>query len=60
MSNKDAYELSNNFNILYLCNCQNVPLENIREVKPVLNYNIKNKNFTEIIMNGKKLGNNNI
>jgi hypothetical protein len=60
LSNKDAYELSNNFNILYLCNCQNVPLENIREVRPVLNYNIKNKNFTEIIMNGKKLGNNNI
>ena len=60
LNNKDVDELSSNFNILYLSNCQNVPLENIREVRPVLNYNIKNKNFTEIIMNGKKLGNNNI
>ena len=55
--NKDDFDLPENLNLLYLCNCQNVPLEHIIEVRPILKYNKKDINFAEIIMNGKKIGN---
>ena len=52
-NNKDLL-LGNKYNIFYKCKCQSVPLEQIKDVKPIFNCNQKNINIGEIIINGKE------
>ena len=46
---------SNIFNILYISNCQIIPIDKIKDIKPIFHYNKKDLNIVEIINNGRKI-----
>ena len=46
---------SNILNILFISNCQIIPLEKIKDIKPIFNYNKKDLNIAEIFNNGRKI-----
>ena len=45
----------NKYNILYTCKSQMISVEQIKEVRPIFNYNKKDLDIVEIMLNGKKI-----
>ena len=53
-NNQDNLSFDEN-NILYTCKSQMISVKQIKEVKPIFNYNKKDMDIVEIIFNGKKI-----